>query len=95
VFADAEGDPALTFSPPGEEEVRVRVRPYSQSGEYTISVECVPVEDEQPEPEQPGFSVPFVGGCSQAPMGGDSDTSPPSAAALLGLLGLAFLRRRR
>lgn len=95
VFADAEGDPALTFSPPDEDDVRVRVRPYSQSGEYTITVECVPVDEQEPQPEEPGFSVPFVGGCSQAPMGGDSDTSPPSAAALLGLLGLAFLRRRR
>lgn len=97
VFADAEGDPALTFSPPGADEVRVRVRPYSKSGEYTITVECAPIENDrtQPDPEEPGFAVPFLGGCSQSPMGGDSDTTPPSAAALLGLVGLAFLRRRR
>lgn len=93
VFADAEGDPALSFTPPGTDEVHVRVRPRSKSGEYTITVECVPVEKKQPKPEEPG-EVPFFGGCSHAPAG-DSDTTPPSVAAVLGLMGLTFLRRRR
>ncbi|MFZ9888341.1 MAG: Ig-like domain-containing protein, partial [Myxococcota bacterium] len=48
VFADAEGDPALTFEPPAssEDDVRVRVRPVSRTGSYTIRVDCVlPVAD--------------------------------------------------
>ncbi len=94
VFADAEGDPALTFSPPGEEEVRVRVRPYSQSGEYTITVECLPPEAAPPASDTPEAPA-FFGGCAQAAMGGDSDTSPPTSLALLGLLALALARRRR
>lgn len=96
VFADAEGDPALTFTPPADEEVRVRVRPRSKTGEYTISVECLPIEvPKAPGKNEPPAEVPFFGGCAQAPMSGDSDTTPPAALGLLGLVGLAFLRRRR
>lgn len=91
VFADAEGDPALTFSPPDGSEVRVRVRPYSESGEYTLTVECLPPEADALEPT-PTPSPSFLGGCAQ---GGDSDTSPPTGLAVLGLVGLALLRRRR
>jgi MYXO-CTERM domain-containing protein len=86
LFADAEGAPALIVSPPDEEDVRVRVRPYSADGEYTLEVECLDDPTENTVPEPPAAS------CSSS---GDADTSPPTPAlALLLLLGVVGLRRK-
>jgi hypothetical protein len=90
IMADAEGDPALMYTTPAEEDVRVRVRPTTESGEYRIEVQCLPPY-EAPEMYQP----PTAAGCSASTVAGDGEMTPPTTLALIGLLSLIAVRRRK
>jgi MYXO-CTERM domain-containing protein len=89
IAADADGAPSLTYDTTDiEEDVRVRVRPRTESGEYSLEVQCLPPY------VAPELFMPPAAGCSST---GDADAAPPTGFALAGLLFLVlpFARRRR
>lgn len=90
VAADADGAPSLVIEPGADnEDVRVRVRPRTESGEYLLEVNCF-------EPFDPStmYQPPAAMGCSSS---GDADAAPPTGLSLLALfsLTLSFARRRK